>query len=212
MEVTDEMWDAALENFYNKLPDTVGLSAEKRDTIRDLLLNWDKDSAMERKVKSNGNHIYWHSKYMVAIAGEEDPRLCYKLEDTGEDDLTKLQFVSSREEFFQHIKAVHIASESRLDSNRFPFFSNVRPFVLSENHNKDISLYKACQLKYGSSIPRCATNLFVKSCPICISHVHLKKKKVAGFQPIITKGFGKRGQVCLVLVLIFSNVVRCRYV
>ena len=111
--------------------------------------------------------------------------------------------VSSREEFFQNIKAVHIASASRLDSNRFPFFSNVCPFVLSENHNKDISLYKACQLKYGSSIPRCATNLFVKSCPICISHVHLKKKKVAGFQPIINKGFHKRGQVSFVLILTF---------
>ena len=114
------MWDAALENFYSKLPDTVGLSADKRDTIRDLLLNWDKDNAMERKVKSNGNHIYWHGKYIVASAGEEDPRLCYKIEDTGEDDLTKLQFVCSREEFFQSIKAVHIASKSRLDSNPFP--------------------------------------------------------------------------------------------
>ena len=65
----------------------------------------------------------------------------------------------------------------------------------SENHCKDYALFKACQQSYGSSIPRLATNLFVKHCPICIKQVKVVKKKVAGFQPIITKGFGKRGQV-----------------
>lgn len=65
----------------------------------------------------------------------------------------------------------------------------------SENHCKDYALFKACQQAYGSSIPRLATNLFVKHCPICIKQVKVVKKKVAGFQPIITKGFAKRGQV-----------------
>ena len=67
--------------------------------------------------------------------------------------------------------------------------------TLAENHSKDYALYKACQQSYGTSIPRAATNLFVKNCPVCIKQVKVAKKKVAGFQPIITKGFAKRGQV-----------------
>jgi hypothetical protein len=124
MEVTDEMWEAARENFYKNLPDTVGLSQEKRDTIQELLLTWDEVSATVRKDMSNGNHVYWYRKYMVASAGE-DPRLCFNVEDTSEDDLTKLQFVSCKEEFFDNIKAVHIASECSSDSNPFLLCSNV---------------------------------------------------------------------------------------
>jgi hypothetical protein len=121
MEVTDDMWEAARENFHKDLPETVGLALEKRDAIKELLLTWDQVSATERKEKSHGNHVYWHGKYMVAMTGE-DPRLCFKIEDTSEDDLTKLQFVSCKEEFFDNIKAVHIASECRSDSNPFHAF------------------------------------------------------------------------------------------
>ena len=64
-----------------------------------------------------------------------------------------------------------------------------------ENHNKDLALFKACKDAYGSSVPRLASCLFVKCCPVCIKSVRVRKRKVAGFQPIITKGFGKRGQV-----------------
>ena len=59
-------------------------------------------------------------------------------------------------------------------------------------------MFKAVQTKFGKSIPRRACLLFVKCCPVCIGQVNVKKKKVAGFQPIITKGFGKRGQVSAV--------------
>mgnify|MGYP005698124159 CR=1 FL=1 len=67
--------------------------------------------------------------------------------------------------------------------------------LFTENHNKDNALFKAVQTKFGNSIPRSACLLFVKCCPVCIGQVNIKKKKVAGFQPIITKGFGRRGQV-----------------
>ena len=65
----------------------------------------------------------------------------------------------------------------------------------TENHNKDVALWKSVQEKHGNSIPRAAVLLFVKSCPVCIGQVQMKKKSVAGFQPIVTKGFGRRGQV-----------------
>ena len=67
--------------------------------------------------------------------------------------------------------------------------------LFTENHNKDNALFKAVQTKFGNSLPRNACLLFVKCCPVCIGQVNIKKKKVAGFQPIITKGFGRRGQV-----------------
>ena len=58
-------------------------------------------------------------------------------------------------------------------------------------------MFKAVQAKFGNSIPRKACLLFVKFCPVCIGQSKMKRKKVAGFQPIITKGFGTRGQVRL---------------
>ena len=64
----------------------------------------------------------------------------------------------------------------------------------TENHAKDMTLYKAVKEKFGSSIPRTACLKFVKACPGCILQLN-RPAKVAGFRPILTAGFGKRGQV-----------------
>ena len=65
---------------------------------------------------------------------------------------------------------------------------------MAENHSKDVALFKAVCDKFGSSIPKAACLKFVKACPGCIVQQN-RPTKVAGFKPIITCGFGKRGQV-----------------
>lgn len=65
----------------------------------------------------------------------------------------------------------------------------------AENHAKDVTLFKAVGAKFGSSIPKTACLKFVKVCPGCILQLN-RPAKVAGFKPILTAGFGKRGQVC----------------
>ena len=64
----------------------------------------------------------------------------------------------------------------------------------AENHAKDLTLFKATTAKFGSSIPKTACLKFVKACPGCIIQAS-RPAKVAGFKPILTVGFGKRGQV-----------------
>lgn len=71
--------------------------------------------------------------------------------------------------------------------------SACRP-VDAGKHARNITLHKAVVAKFGTSIPRLACIEFVKCCPGCIVQTN-RIAKVAGFKPIITKGFGKRGQV-----------------
>ena len=66
--------------------------------------------------------------------------------------------------------------------------------VYAENHAKDVTLWKAVQAKFGGSIPKTSCLKFVKTCPGCILQQN-RPAEVAGFKPILTAGFRKRGQV-----------------
>jgi hypothetical protein len=48
--------------------------------------------------------------------------------------------------------------------------------------------------KYGKSIPGWVCKLFTDTCPICVGRLNKKKPK-AGHSPILTHGFGARGQI-----------------
>lgn len=51
--------------------------------------------------------------------------------------------------------------------------------------------------RHGKSIPRNYVNLFCQTCPICVSNARrFQEKKI--IKPVLTKGFGKRGQVDLI--------------
>ena len=65
---------------------------------------------------------------------------------------------------------------------------------VTELHAKDKGLHKACAEIYGTTIKREHALEFVKCCPVCIQ-AKPRKKQVAGHKPIITHGFGSRGQV-----------------
>ena len=69
--------------------------------------------------------------------------------------------------------------------------------VINGCHTKSTRLHNACKANYGPSIPRWATNLFVVTCPSCIRTARRQPPK-PGAQPIITWGFGARGQIDLI--------------
>ena len=65
------------------------------------------------------------------------------------------------------------------------------------NHVKGEGLWRRLRDKY-SNIPRNICCLFTKTCPQCLESGSIVKKPVAGNQPILTPGFGKRGQFDIV--------------
>jgi hypothetical protein len=77
---------------------------------------------------------------------------------------------------FVDIRAVHIASGTHMKGNK---------------------LLNAVKAKFGASIPRWACEMFTATCPSCIrGSIRITHK--AGHQPIITLGFGSRGQLDLI--------------
>lgn len=102
MEVTDSMWEAAGEAFYEKLPKDCGMSDEKYELVKSLLSNWDEMTPGDRREQSGGNHIFWAKKYEVI-----DDRLCYK---PTSDDALDIKKVACVETIFEDIRSVHTAS------------------------------------------------------------------------------------------------------
>ena len=65
------------------------------------------------------------------------------------------------------------------------------------DHTKGRTLIARVKEKFGKSIPQWVQNIFTDTCPRCIEKMECKKT-TAGHQPILTRGFGSRGQVDLI--------------
>lgn len=66
----------------------------------------------------------------------------------------------------------------------------------ASDHAKGRSLYERIDRNY-KNIPRDFCKVFTDTCPICLETM-ITKKPTAGHQPIVTRGFNKRGQIDLV--------------
>ena len=109
MEVSDAQWEEARRLFSESLPESAGMSVDKRNDILHLLDSWDDLSPGERREQSCGNHMYWVNKYMVfGNSATEQAVLCYK--ETGVTDITQVKHVVAREELFDSILKVHTSS------------------------------------------------------------------------------------------------------
>eukprot|EP00956_Cyclotella_meneghiniana_P018998 scaffold32192_cov65-Cyclotella_meneghiniana.AAC.3 len=65
------------------------------------------------------------------------------------------------------------------------------------DHTKRNTLHDKAKKAYGDSIPLHAAVAFGDTCPVCLRREKRKKPK-AGSQPIVTEGFGNRGQIDLI--------------
>jgi hypothetical protein len=69
--------------------------------------------------------------------------------------------------------------------------------IASGTHKKSTKLVNAVKVEFGASIPWRACDLFCKTCPSCI-RVSVWPTQTSGHCPIISLGFGSRGQVDLI--------------
>ena len=208
--ITDEQWEAARVAFMANMSGNEGITKAKYDQIVEVLSGWDDMTPAERREKAAGNQSYWYKKYSVSTIGTNLELLMIetggeKKADTdgaGDEDVeltAAMKRCSHQDRMFEDIKAVHMESELRRPSVGTCIHVGTCLMchvcvTAAENHAKDIALYKACCAKFGSSIPKIACLQFVKVCPGCVLQAN-RPTKVAGFKPILTEGFAKRGQV-----------------
>ena len=116
---------------------------------------------------------YWNKKYTLLRFPDGANILTFK--DNPREALDATMVVSHQGRVFDDLLALHIAG----------------------GHCKARTFYDRSTTKHGQSIPRWVTNLFVKCCPTCVRR-RPRKKMVVGHKPILTHGFGRRGQVDLI--------------
>jgi len=68
--------------------------------------------------------------------------------------------------------------------------------IHGHDHPKGLTMYHRVAGRY-CNVPRSACKLFTETCPRCIEKVD-RRSTTAGHQPILTHGFGSRGQIDLI--------------
>ena len=76
-------------------------------------------------------------------------------------------------------------------------FNILRESHLATGHGKELAMYKHVSRRY-CNITREMCNMFSLECTTCIKMKNYVKKPRAGHKPILTVGFGSRGQVDLI--------------
>ena len=116
----DAQWEEAERLFEEHLNEynVRTLTQEKCNEILDLLYNWDKMEAKERKESTQGNAYYWRKKYDYVTGGEGEDALVLVFKDTQ-------QRVCTRERLFNTIKDIHVQSA-------LPHVSSLRDLRLTD--------------------------------------------------------------------------------
>ena len=111
-EITDKQWETARETFNEKLGENEGGDVETYEKILGLMKNWESYTPAERREKSGGNHIFWHSKYSASeFDGKWELLKLTPIGDTA-DGQQQLAYrrCSNVKRMFDDIKEVHIES------------------------------------------------------------------------------------------------------
>ena len=149
--------------------------AEKGEIIS-TLRNWETLSSKTKDGKRYG----WKTKYDFVQLGNAEPILYRKslkpafTDTAGNFLLDKVVREVTFEELFQCLHEVH----------------------LSVGHGKVRKMEPAIKLKY-SNIGRKAIEVYCETCSRCVESAPREQQR-AGYRPIITKGFNRRGQIDLI--------------
>ena len=166
-------------------------SREKYDRVVYCLTNWNGWTHAEKKQHSGGNGHRWMKEFKLhEIGAGSAPILVYKshLGDSTANDGDSGDELDTALEHGASVKVV---------SHRDRVFEDLLDMHMAGGHAKNVTLYKRCVIKFGKSIPREMCIEFGKLCPGC-NQVAPRTKVAAGHQPIVTKGFGTRGQLDLI--------------
>jgi hypothetical protein len=129
--------------------------------------------------KEGFNQAYtWRKKYCVMKFGDTYAVVFREISDKdgNQPALDTFKRVAYYETLFDNIAEVHFSSN---------------------DHPKARTLSQRIRVKFGSSIPEWVQRAFTDTCPRCVEK-RCRLKPTAGFQPILTRGFGRRGQVDLI--------------
>jgi hypothetical protein len=166
-----------IDNYCKKIDENKGsggvMSREKYDEIVTVI------TSKNEKI-TDKKHYKWKKEYVavellgnVLLVKKHD--LTEATTDMGEFDAAKVLRVCHRDELYDIIQKVHVEMVG---------------------HAATAKTYNCIRLHY-SNISRAVCEIFVKTCPVCA----LTKRTLArpeDFKPILTSGFGRRGQCDLI--------------
>ena len=169
--------------FYNKVVAEMNESGqswrlmprEKYERMREALYQISK-GATAKDLKKTYPQVYkWQKAYCVT--GDEDSLVLLKRPSNvgvdGTVDINTLKRMTYLERVYSDIQRNHVVDHSKGRT------LHSRIFEVIDNISKEV-----CKI-------------FTDSCPLCVER-QARTKPVAGLKPIITSGFGKRGQVDLI--------------
>ena len=130
----------------------------------------------------NCNACAWCRKHLKVAIGVK-PLLFYKPKDDGDNNNPKS---AKKEEIDSHRRVckIHDWLKAAHDTH-------------AGDHPIDRTLCNLINKKCGSSIPGWVCKMRADSCSAC-AFKHIKRTRVAGLRPILTKNFGTRGQIDLI--------------
>ena len=127
---------------------------------------------MLQEKKTSGGYRWNRSYYVDTLLGGE--QILLKTENYN-NPVLKLARAAEKEEIFTILREAHLAT----------------------GHGKELVMYRNVSLSYFN-ISRVICAMFCNQCATCLLTRSSLKKTKAGHRPILTSGFGRRGQVDLV--------------
>lgn len=152
------------------------MTREKRTLIIGLLIEHREGASINQLKKRFSTVDHFIKKCAVLQLNGQEAKLVEKpeaQEDGSMPSIESMRVYACVEESFDIIKREHAA-----------------------DHAKGRTLYERLSRNYVN-IPRQICKVFTETCPRCLETM-AAKKPTAGHQPIITRGFGKRGQIDLI--------------
>ena len=149
------------------------LSASEYVVLLDTAVRWPFMTGAEKNER--GKNAYTSMKKYTALTIAGETVLIYSAPEGATSALDQAVLVSHSGRVFDDLTRIH----------------------LEGGHCKAKTFAARVKAKHGKSIPRWMIELFPSVCSICIAK-QPRKPSSAGHKPIITAGFGARGQVDLI--------------
>ena len=145
-------------------------------------------SSKEKKAKYSQGHA-WIKKYKVLSVGNSRELIL------NPDFKGRKAGAGANEEGGEGASGA--LDQSVVISHAGRVFEDLLKIHVAGGHCKSKTLWARVQAKHGGSIPQEVALAFVKSCPTCAIQ-STRKPSSAGHKPILTRGFGTKGQIDLI--------------
>ena len=157
------------------------LTEKKYAAIMETVQGW---ATMDSKARSENKQGYAYvKKYSVISIGGHDILVFNREEKKSGDTVAPVEPVALDQ-------SVIVSHEGRM-------FADLLEAHTAIGHGKAKAFREQVKGKFGKSIPHWMQEEFLKLCPLCTRR-QPRKTETAGHKPIMTVGFGTRGQIDLI--------------